>query len=170
MKDSTNENLKELLAGFMDADMAGQAAQDIEKGDRLLRDFPAPLPSDNVIAGIKLQMAAASRRQHRTTYQHRIWATVGVAAAIILASVASLKLFEQKPVEQTAAQYAVVIPDRVWDGSDIPSDISVLSAELDSLEKDITSTSVDEVGDNSNLSVGDLEMELIETGGNLWKG
>jgi hypothetical protein len=170
MSDSTKENLKELLAGFMDADMAGQAAQEIEKGDQLLRDFPAPRVSDNVIAGIKLQMAAASRRRHRATYQHRIWATVGVAAAIVLVSVASLKLFEQKPVEQTTAQYAVVITDSVWDGTDITSDISVLSAELDSLEKEITSTSVDEIGDNSNLSVGELEMELIETGGNLWKG
>jgi hypothetical protein len=170
MNDSTKENLNELLAGFMNTDMAGQAAQDIEKGDQLLRNFPAPQPADNVIAGIKLQMATAVRRRHRVAIQHRIWATVGVAAAIVLVSVASLKLFEQKPAEQTPAHYAVVIPDRVWDGSDITSDISVLSAELDSLEKEITSTSVDEVGDNSNLSVGDLEMELIETGGNLWKG
>jgi len=170
MNDSTKENLKELLAGFMDSDAAGRAVQDIERGDRLLRDFPAPKPSQNVIAGIKLQMAAASRRQHHATVQHRIWAAVGVAAAIVLASVASLKLPEQKSAEQTAGQYAVVIPDRVWDGSDTTSDITVLSAELDSLEKEITSTSVDETGDNSNLNVGELEMELIETGGNLWKG
>jgi hypothetical protein len=170
MNNSTKENLNELLAGFMDANMAGQAVQDIEKGDQLLRNFPAPQPGPDVVAAVKARVAAAVRQRHRITLQRRIWAAAGVAAAIMLVSVAALKLFEQKPTEPTPAHYAVVIPDRVWEGSDITSDISVLSAELESLEKEITSTSVDEIGDNSNLSVGDLEMELIETGGNLWKG
>jgi len=122
MNDLKNENLKELLAGFMDSDSARRMQEDIEKGDQLLGRFSAPSPRDNVIAGIKIQMAAAARRQHRTAVQHRIWAAVSVAAAIVAVSAFAIKYFERGPVEPTTARYATVIPDKVWEGSDITAD------------------------------------------------
>ena len=173
MNDSAKENLRELLAGFMDAGSARQAAEDIEKGDELLRQWSAPQPSDVVLAEVKKKIAAAVRRRHRIALQRRIWAAVSVAAAIVIVSAVALRLFEKQPVEQAALRYAAAIPERVWEGSDITkddADIAVLVAEVETIENELSGVQSNDTGGNGNTAVGDLETELIEIGGNFWKG
>jgi hypothetical protein len=172
MNDSTKENLRELLAGFMDEDTASQTAEDIEKGDEFLRKFAAPSPGDDVVAAIKARVAVTIRQKHRITLQHRIFAAVSVAAAIVLVSALALKFFEPSPIEKTTVQYAA-IPARVWDGSDITTDdadIAVLVSEVKTIENELSGVQLKDNSGVGNAAIGDLETELIEIGGDFWKG
>ena len=169
MNDSAKENLKELLAGFMDAGSARQAKEDIEKGDELLCHWSAPQPGDVVLAEVKKKVAAAVRRRHRIALQRRIWAAAGVAAAIVIVSVLALRLSER----QTVGPTAIVIPERVWEGSDITkddADIVVLAAEVETIENELAGAQLNDTSSNGNTAISDIETELIEINGNFWKG
>jgi hypothetical protein len=173
MNDSAKENLRELLAGFMDAGSAKQTAEDIERGDVLLRQWSAPQPADVVLAEVKKKISAAVKQRHRIALQRRIWAVAGVAAAIVIVSALALTLSERQPAEKTTIKYAAAIPDRVWEGSDITkddADIVVLVAEVETIENELSATRLDDTGGNGSTAVGDLETELIEIGGDFWKG
>lgn len=173
MNGSDRENLKELLARFMDAAKAGQAAQDIERGDELLRAFPAPQPDEDVVAGVKAMVSAVARRRHRITLQHRIFAAAAMAAAIVVVSAAALKYFDRQPIGQTPVRYAAVISDKIWESSDIATDdadIAVLAAEISTIENELHGVELSDNGTNGSAAVDDLEMELIGISGDFWKG
>ena len=173
MNDSGKENLRELLARFMAAEAAGRAAADIEKGDELLRTNPAPQPGEDVVSGIKTEVSIALRRRHRITLQHRVFAVAAVAAAIVIASVLTLRFFNEQPVERSTVKYAAAIPEGVWEGSDITiddADIAVLTAEVSTIENELRGVQLAENGGNGSAAVDDLEMELIGISGDFWKG
>ena len=73
MNNSANENLRELLAGFMDEAAARQTAEDIEKGDEILGAYSAPQPDERVLAEVKKNVAAALRRRRTVVFQRRIF-------------------------------------------------------------------------------------------------
>jgi len=173
MNGSDRENLKELLAKFMNAEEAGQTAQDIVSGDELLRAFPAPQPDEDVVAGLKAEVAAVVRRRHRITLQHRILSAVAVAAAIVVVSAAALKYFDRQPSGQSQVRIAAVIPDKIWESSDITTDdadIAVLAAEISTIENELYGVDLSDSGTNGSAAVDDLEMELIGISGDFWKG
>ncbi len=172
MNSSDRENLNELLAKFMDSEAAGRAAEDIKRGDELLRAHPAPQPDQDMIAGVKEMMSAVVKRRHRITLQRRILAVAAAAAVIVVISVAALNYFDRQPAGQTPVQYASVIPDRIWESSDITTDdadIAVLAAEISTIENELHGVELSD-NDVSSMSVDDLEMELIGIGGDFWKG
>lgn len=173
MNGSDSENLKELLARFMDAVAAGQAAQDIERGDELLRAFPAPQPDEDVVAGLKAEVAAVVRRRHRIAMQRRILSSAAMAAVLVAVSAVALKFLEGRPVEQTTVRYAAAISDRIWESSDITTDdadIAVLAAEISTIENELNGVELGDSGTNGSAAVDDLEMELIGVSGDFWKG
>jgi hypothetical protein len=167
MREPSNENLRELLAKFMDEGAAGRAAEDIERGDELLRKWSAPQPSEAALAEVKRKMAIALRRRRAITSQRRITAAAAVAAVLVVVSAVALRLFERRPMERTVA----TIPERIWESSDIAADdadITVLAAEIDTIENELSGVELYDNGGNG--AVGDFEMELIETSGDFWKG
>jgi hypothetical protein len=173
MSDSGNENLRELLAGFMDAGAASRAAEDIERGDELLRAWPAPQPSEAVLTGVKKKVAVAVRRRQVITLRRRVLAAAAAAAVIVAASAVALRLFEKQPMEQMVVQYAAAIPERIWESSDITADdadIAVLAAKVETIENEMSGVQLNDNGVSGNGAIGDLEMELIEIGGYFWKG
>ncbi len=66
-----NDNLEELLGGFLGEAEAGGAAADIRGGDVLLSEYPAPQPDARLLEEIKVKVgdslgaAAAARRRVR---------------------------------------------------------------------------------------------------------
>jgi hypothetical protein len=172
MNGSDRENLRELLARFMDADEAGQAAEDIERGDELLRAHPAPQPDEDTVAGIKAMVSAAVSRRHRITLHRRIFA-VAAAAAIVAVSASAIRYFYGQPAERTPVRYAAVISDKIWESSDITTDdadIAVLTAEISTIENELYGVELSDSGVSGGLDADDLEMELIGIGGDFWKG
>jgi hypothetical protein len=173
MDNSGKENLRQLLAAFLDADSARRAAEDIEKGDELLRAYPAPQPGEKVLAEVNRRVVEAVRRRRSIALRHKVLAVAGVAAAIVVLSAVALRFFAGQPVKQPSARYATVIPQRIWEGGDITTDdpdIAVLTAEVETIENELQALLADDDGSNNSVTVGDLEMELIEIGGDFWKG
>lgn len=172
MNKPEQENLKELFGRFMDQRAANEAAEDIRKADQLLDALPAPQPDDRIIARVKSNVAFALKQRQTSSIQWRIWATVGVAAALVIGTYLSLRFFDGLK-ENRMTTLAVAIPDRVWEGSDITSDdaeIAILTAEVETLRNTVYGAQIDDSSAFGNITINDLEMELVETNGDLWKG
>jgi hypothetical protein len=67
-----------------------------------------------------------------------------------------------------------VIPDRIWEGSPgeagDDADISVLTAEVETIENELQAMLSGNDSSNGNGTIDDLEIELIEMSGDFWKG
>ena len=171
MNNSANENLRELLAGFMDEAAARQTAEDIEKGEEILGANQSPQPDERVLAEVKKTVVAALRRRRIVVFQRRILGTA-VAAAVIVVSVLALMRYGNL---QNSRQIRIVakstsIPSRVWEGAD-DADVTVLKAEIENIQSELSGAQSDSIGTGgTNSAAGDLETELIEVNGDMWKG
>jgi len=173
MGNAEQENLRELSAGFMNEESARRAAEDIEKGDELLRKWSGPELGEKTMAEIKGRVISEVRRRRAIAERRRIWATAAVAAAIMIGAVFMIRWLERRPTEQATARYAATIPARVWESSDITkddADISVLTAEVEAIENELGNRQMKETIGNGSAAAGDLELQLIEIGGDIWKG
>ena len=115
MNNSANENLRELLAGFMDETAALQTAEDIEKGEEILGANQSPQPDERVLAEVKKTVVAALRRRRSVVLQRRILGAA-VAAAVIVVSVMALMRYGNLQNSQQTMIIATSIPARVWEG------------------------------------------------------
>jgi hypothetical protein len=173
MNNSKKENLRELLASFMDTEAANRAAADIERGDELFGNWPAPKPSEALLAEVKQKMSIAAGQRRVVTLHHRIFAAAAVAAAIIILSIVTLKIFDNQPAAQPEAIYAATIPDQIWEGGSIRTDdpdIAALSNEIDNVADEISGVRLSDKNGGSTAAVGDVEMQIIEVSADFWKG
>ncbi|MGB7582965.1 MAG: hypothetical protein WBL85_11025 [Sedimentisphaerales bacterium] len=168
MNNSANENLRELLAGFMDEAAAQQTAEDIEKGEEILGANQSPQPDERVLAEVKKNVVAAVRRRRIVVLQKKILGTA-VAAAVIVVSVLVLMRYGNSQNSQQTRIIAASIPARVWEGAD-DADVTVLKAEIENIQSELSGAQSDDNNVNGSTSVGDLETELIEVNGDMWKG
>ena len=166
MNNSANENLRKLLAGFMDEAAARQTAEDIENGEKLLGAYLAPQPDERVLAEVKKNVVAALKRR-TVVFQRRILGAAVAAAVIVVSVLALMRYGNQLPGGQTKV-VAAAISARVWDGAE-DADVTVLRAEIDNIQSELSGAQSDD-GGNGSTAVGDLETELIEANGNLWEG
>ena len=167
MNNSANENLRKLLAGFMDEAAVRQTAEDIENGEKLLGAYSAPQPDERVLAEVKKNVVAAVRRRRTVVFQRRIL-TAAVAAAIVVVSVLTLIRYGNPPNSHQTGMVAASIPSRVWEGAD-DADVTVLKAEIENIQIELSGVQSNDSGNESN-DIGDLETELIEVNGDMWKG
>jgi hypothetical protein len=167
MNNSANENLRELLAGFMDEAAARQTAEDIENGEKLLGAYSAPQPDERVLAEVKKNVVAAVRRRRTVVFQRRIL-TAAVAAAVIIVSGLVLMRYGNQQSSHQTRMVAASIPASVWEGAD-DADVTVLTAEIENIQSELSGAHSDDGGNGSN-DIGDLETELIEVNGDMWKG
>jgi hypothetical protein len=167
------ENLRELLTSFMDIKSADKAAADIEGGDKLLRNWPAPQPDEKLLTEVKQKMIIAAGQHRSVTRHHRIFIAASAAAAVIILSVIALKVFENRPVGQPDKIYAATIPDAVWEGGSIITDdpdIAVLSNEIDNIADEISAVLLSDKNGSSDSAVYDVEMQIVEMSADFWKG
>jgi hypothetical protein len=165
MNNSVNENLRELLAGFMDEPAARQTAEDIEKGEKHLAAYQAPLPDERVLAEVKKNVVAAVRRQHTAVLHKRIL-SAAVAAAVIVVSVLAIIRYQQQP----SSHQTHMIAASVWEGAD-DTDVTVLKAEIENIQHELSGAQSDSISTGgANTAASELETELIEINGDMWKG
>ncbi len=167
MNNSANENLRELLAGFMDEAAARQTAEDIEKGEEILGANQSPQPDERVLAEAKKNVIAALRRRRTVVFKRRILGAA-VAAAVIMVSVIALMRYGNQPSSGQTGVFAAAISARVWDGAD-DADVTVLKAEIENIQSELSEAQSDD-GSSGSTAVGDLETELIEVNGDMWEG
>ena len=168
MNNSANENLRELLAGFMDEAAARQTAEDIEKGEEILGANQSPQPDERVLAEVKKTVVAALRQRRSVVLQRRILGAA-VAAAVIVVSVLVLMRYGNSQNGQQTRMVAAAIPASVWEGAD-DADITVLKAEIENIQSELSGAQSDDTPAKGSTAVGDLETELIEVNGDMWKG
>ncbi|MGA2071761.1 MAG: hypothetical protein ABSG97_10485 [Sedimentisphaerales bacterium] len=160
--------MRELLTGFMDEAAARQTAEDIQKGDEILGANLSPQPDELLLAEVKKNVVAALRRRRTVVFQRRIL-TAAVAAAIVVVSVLALIRYGNSPNSHQTRMVAAAIPSGVWEGAD-DADVTVLKAEVENIQSELSGVQSDNAGGNGSTAVDDLETELIEVNGDMWKG
>lgn len=165
MNNRNDENLKELLDRFFNHEQSQMYLDDIEKGEQILRENPAPEPDDMLIANIKAQIALGALPRKTSIIKRIEYKVAAVAAALVIITAISTSWFEKSvDVEpMPGIQIASVFP---WESSDIDA----LQKEVEQIEDELINLdSGGEKLDNNN-DVTEMEMELILIAGDFWKG
>ncbi len=163
------ENLRELFERFVDARQAKEAAEDIERGEQILRQWPAPEPRAELLALIKTEMGA--RLAHRRSRHLRWFASraAGIAAAIVIAAGVWTGVNRDAG---PGVMVASLIPTAIWESENIVLDdlqLTLLSAEVERIESEVRDLQQNE-SRSSESAVDEVEMELLEIEGEFWKG
>jgi len=174
MDDRNQENLRELFEKFFDAEQAESCVEDVRKGEQILREHPAPEPDDVLIADIKAQIALRlqARRAHRIKLV--LYEVAGAAAAIIIIATVSLQLFPQKEVRKPGEiAHASLIPTSIWESDDITADdqdLATFTTQIEQIEDEVQTLQSGQQVSNTDSTIEELEMELVEINSDFWKG
>ena len=95
--DNRNENIRELIERFINADKAQKYLEDIEIGQRILSEHPAPEPDDMLLANIKANIALKAIPQSTGIFHRTSHKVLAVAASIAIIAVISLRSFNETP-------------------------------------------------------------------------
>lgn len=172
MNGRNEENLKDLFEKFLDSEQAERNAEDIRKGEEILREHAAPKPDDEVIADIKAEIARELLGRERRVSKQVVYKVAAVAAAFVILATVSVKLFE-KGGEQQKVATASMLPSVLWDSEDIAADdvdLAILTAEIEEIESEALALELGENGGNGLAELAELEMELMEIDSDFWKG
>ena len=173
MDERNEENVKELFEKFLDSGQAERNAEDIRKGEAILREHAAPEADGEVIAGIKAEIARELLRRRTNVSKRVVYRAAAVAAVFIVLAVVSVKLFEKGGDGEGGLVEASLIPSVIWESKDIAADdvdLAILTAEIEEIENDALALESGENGGNGQGDLVELEMELIEIDSDFWKG
>lgn len=162
MYSRNEENLRDLFEKYMDAEQAQNYAEDIEKGEQILHDYPAPEPDDMLIANIKANISLSALSQRKSHIRKIIFEAVSVAAAIIIIAAISINQLQNSDIEKTQEnlQVASLFP---WDNTS--ADYESMFYEMEQLNDEIfTSSSSQDYTDDSRtlMKYAELEMKMEE--------
>jgi hypothetical protein len=157
MKKENNENLSELLAQFLDADQASQAAADIAAGEQIFTANPAPTPSPALLATIRQQMATTSAKHHRARYFTR---RIAAAAVILLVLGIGSTMLQRHSLQLASESF--------WQET-TENNIDAQLTQLDQADSDAPVITL-EVNGNDMSAINDITDELNEIEGTFWEG
>jgi len=175
MNNRNDENLKELFERFLDAEQAEKCLEDVQKAEQILRQYPAPEPDDMLIANIKAEIAMRLPTKRAGVF-HRIgYKAAKVAAAVIILAAIGMSLFEKENVEGPDINIASIIPmpAAIWESDDIAADdidLAGYTVEIEQIEDELMALKSGHEGLDSENAVTEMEMELMETESEFWKG
>ena len=163
--EARNENLRELIKKFMAAKNTQTYLEDIEAGERILREHPAPRPDDMLLANIKANMAMHKMSQRTVTFKKRVFEALAVAASITIIAVISLRsIKDTPPVPPRETLYTTGISlfsesfrnheDQKY--TSLVNDISDINTKLSQIEK------VDEYDDTMVLDEFENQIEQVK--------
>jgi len=173
MDGQDRENLKELLEKFFDAEQAASCIEDFQKAERILRSHPAPEPDDMLIANIKAQIAMRLPARRAQRFRRRVWEAAGVAAAIAVLALVSVRLSNEPGQQPRNGNYASLIPTALWESTNIAADdadLAVFTTQIEQIRDEVLTLESGRDAGDSDSAIADLEMELIQIGSDFWKG
>jgi hypothetical protein len=165
--DSRNEeNLKDLFEKFTDVEQAQKYVEDIEKGEQILRVYPAPEPDDMLVANIKADIALSALSRRKSHIRKIIFEAVSVAAALIIITAISISPFNKNPIDEVPDQVASLFP---WDNTS--DDTESMFQEIEQIGQVLTSVSNEGSIENNRtlMEYAELEMKLEEVNGSFWE-
>ena len=172
MNSQNNENLKELFERFLSSEQAESEIEDIQKGEQILREHPAPEPEDMLIANIKAEIAMRLPAKRTNVFMKTAYRVVYAAAAVLIISAISLSLFDNGASEPGQEQYGSMIPTAIWESDDIATDdadLAIFTIEIEQIEDELRTLQLGESAGNGNSSLSELEMELVAINNDFWK-
>jgi hypothetical protein len=165
MMENKKENIDNLLSRFYSPDQAEQIKKDITQGEQLFDGYRAPQPQENIISNIKLNI---SRNRRHTGILQVLVKTIAVAAVVLVASYLLLQnTATQKPVGNNVRNGYRAAMTRT------DNSITALEKEAELLGSEVMAVRLGEDnGTNEQLtdSVGNVEVEIINTENFFWKG
>ncbi|MCP4611505.1 MAG: hypothetical protein GY845_22565 [Planctomycetes bacterium] len=171
MNSQNDENMKELFERFLNAEQAESGVEDIQMGEQILREHPAPEPDSMLIANIKAEIAMRLPAKRTNVFRKIAYKMIYAAAAILVISAISLNLLD-KNMEPAPRQYGTIIPTSIWESDDIATDdadLAIYTIEIEQIEDELRSLqSGEDIGD-SDSSLSELEMELVAINNDFWK-
>ena len=170
---NNDENTDELLSKFFGAEQARQISEDIERGEQILREHPAPKPGERLIADIKANIPDALLSRKTITFKRTVYKALAVAAVLIFAAIITVNSFEKDTLRYQPAVTASIIPREIWESDNLAADdedLAILTAEIKQIETETLAAQFGENGGNGYDAVAELEVELIEIDSDFWKG
>ena len=149
---------------FVDSEQAEHAVDDIERGEEILHQWPAPEPSG------KSQIA--QRLAHRGRRHVRWFASRAAAIAAAFVIAASVWTALHRDAGSGVARAASLIPAALWESNNIAADdlrLATLTAEVERIENELRSLLLDESASDES-AIDDAEIELMYIQGEFWKG
>jgi len=165
-----DENLRELFEKFMDPEQTQMYLDDIEKGEQVLRQHPAPEPDDMLLANIKAEIALHVMPRRAAIVKRIAYRAAVVAAAVIIITAIGTNLFEEptdiKPGIETYS--ALLLPTGFWNNDDI----AAFNTKVEQIENELMALESGEenLDSDRDSAVTEMEMELIVIAGDFWKG
>jgi hypothetical protein len=172
MNSQNDENLKELFERFLSAEQAESGVEDIQKGEQILREHPAPEPDNMLIANIKAEIAMRLPAKRTNVFAKIAFRAVYAAAAILVISAISLSLLDKNALETGREQYDSIMPTAIWESDDIATDdadLAIYTIEIEQIEDELRSLQSGENISDSDSSLSELEMELVAINNDFWK-
>lgn len=172
MAGRNEEDLKELFEKFLGAEEAERCAKDIQEAEQMLRQWPAPEPGDALIADIKAEVAVRLQQRKAGAFRHTMYKVAAVAAAVIILTAISGRLFEKDQTKPDRVYIATLAP-AIWESKDISVDdavLAVLSAQVEQIESEVLALQLGQDEGNGDRAVAELEMELADIVSDFWKG
>ncbi|MBN1975502.1 MAG: hypothetical protein JW787_17830 [Sedimentisphaerales bacterium] len=164
--DSKKENLRELIEKFMDPKNTRIYLEDIEAGERILRQHPAPRPDDMLIANIKANIALHKLPQRTVTFRKRVYEAIAVAASLIIIATISLRSLYDTPQHHGPTDRGSLLQVGWWNNEDethvqILNEVRDIYTQLEQIET--TDDNYDAlVLDEYKKQIIDLENRIIE--------
>jgi hypothetical protein len=173
MDGEDRENLKELLEKFFDTEQAASCLEDFQKAERILREHPAPEPDEMLIANIKAEIAMRLPARRAERFRRRVGELVGVAAAIAVLAMVSVRLSNGPGRQPGNDAYASLIPTAIWESTNIAADdadLALFNTEIEQIKDEVLTLESGRDAGDSDSSIAELEMELIQISSDFWKG
>jgi hypothetical protein len=174
MNNRDSENMKDLFARFLSDEQVESSVEDIQKGEQILRDHPAPEPDSMLLANIKAEMAMRLPSRRASIFNKTAYRIVCAAATVMIITAIGLKLVDKGPTtnnEQDNKQFAS-LPPKLWDSPDITTDDAELAdyaIKIEQLEQELRALQSGEDTGNGESSLTELEMELVAINNDFWK-
>ena len=170
--ETNKENLRELIEKFMGSQNAQMYLDDIEAGERILREHPAPKPDDMLLANIKANITLHKVPQRTVTFRKRVFEAIAVAASIIIIAAISLQSINETPtlLPEMPTYHSSVVPEGFWTHeypkiSDIRNDLDDLDRQIVQVAMDTSDYSYDSISyDQYNKEIQQLERSLSNIG------
>ena len=162
------DNLRELFERFMPATEAERATEEVRAGEEMLRAHPAPEPDENMVLGIKLEIATKLSERRRGA--PRLYRFAATAAAVIV--LALFAIHSRTPQTDPNLSHAALIPTFIWESDDISADdmnLAYFTSEIRQIEAEVRALEAGESQDVGSGTLDDVEMELMRINTEFWK-
>ena len=168
----SKEELRKLLEKFYDQPEAQQVAEDIEAGERIVRNYPVLEPAETVKWRIKATVGAVLRTKKQRQSKRRVYQALATAAVIVITMAVSTKIIEdgyrKGPLSEPGKSPMVVMDTGA--GGVMDAKAVLLSEEVAQAERQLSAIQFGQQSDEELNGLDELETEYITIASDFWKG